>query len=109
MLVLSSGSPGQLLGAALSFPPAPHIPQAGLAAPIGLGMLLGLGLCRGARAEIVDGAFSPGAKARNTFLLVPCGVCSVQLPSCAAGTGMACTGAWNHSRVGRHCPEPASF
>lgn len=83
-LWLSRALQGRSWGKLCLFPQL-HVPQAGLAAPMSLGMLLGLGLCCGARAEIVDGAFSLGAKAHNTFLLVPCGISCRQLPSCAAG------------------------
>lgn len=43
------------------------------------------------------------------FSLFPLGSAVGSFARVLQGTGMACTGAWNHSRVGMHCPEPASF
>lgn len=85
--------------------PQIHIPQAGLAAPMSLGTLLGLWLTKKLLMEL----FSLELKLITYFSWFPLGSAVGSFARVLQGTGMACTGAWNHSRVGMHCPEPASF
>lgn len=84
LTLLYLSSPGHVLGEALPFPPQIHIPQAGLAAPVSLGMLLAL-CYAGLTKKLLMELFSTGAKAHNTFLAVPCGISSGELCSGAAG------------------------
>lgn len=110
MLYLSSDLQGLSWGKLCLFPQI-HVPKAGLAAPVSLGMLLWFAAlcCAGLTKKLFMELFPLELKLITYFSLFPPGSAVGGFARLLWGTGMACTGAWNHGGVGMHCPEPASF